>query len=355
MELLPMTAPVHRIANLRDDLEAAGVYERTRCYHAIWFVLTIALQAGCFALLLGGPPLGVRVLAIIGSALAVMQLGLFAHEVGHGAVTRSGRGREALGQLSNSFLIGFGFSHWQATHPVHHNHPNTEGVDPDIESLSYALHERAARRTRSLAARGQPVTLLLGFLLWGFGIRLAAAIHAIRRFDRRTAVDLACVAGHLGAWIGLSLAFGSLADMAINYAAITVLNGLYMGAILVVPHVGTGSSRAGEELPFFARQVTFSRNYDASRLGTLLCGGLNLQIEHHLLPGVPCMRLRRARPIVRAYCERHGLPYQQVGYGAAWREVLQHGRRMAKLARAGAQHHEPERAAIAEPHQRGAA
>lgn len=331
-----MTAPIHRIANLRGDLEAAGVYERTRCYHAIWLALTIALLAGCFAILLGGPPLGVRVLAIAGSALAVMQLGLFAHEVGHGAVTRSARGREALGQLSNSFLIGFGFSHWQATHPVHHNHPNTEGVDPDIESAGYALHERAARRTRSFAARGQPVTLLLGFLLWGFGIRVAAAAHAIRRFDRRTAVDLACVAGHLGAWIGLSLAFGSLADMAIDYAAITVLNGLYMGAILVVPHVGTGSSRAGEELPFFARQVTFSRNYDASRLGTLLCGGLNLQIEHHLLPGVPCVRLRRARPIVRAYCERHGLPYRQVGYGAAWREVLQHGWRMAKLARGAA-------------------
>jgi fatty acid desaturase len=217
---------------------------------------------------------------------------------------------------------------------VHHNHPNTEGVDPDIESAGYALHERAARRARGLAARGQPATLLLGFLLWGFGIRAAAVCHAIRARDRRAAIDLACIAGHFGGWIGLSLAFGALPEMAIDYAAITVLNGLYMGAILVVPHVGTGSRRPGEELPFFERQVAFSRNYDASRLGTLLCGGLNLQIEHHLLPGIPCMRLRRARPIVRAYCERHGLPYRQVGYGAAWREVLRHGRRMAQLARA---------------------
>lgn len=327
------STPVHRIANLRDALEAAGVYERARAYHAAWFAAMLALYAGCFAILLGGPPIGVRALAIVGAAIAVMQLGLFAHEVGHGAVTRSPRGREALGQLSNSFLIGFGFSHWQATHPVHHNHPNTEGVDPDIESLGYALHERAARRGRGLVARWQPGTLFLGFLLWGFGIRVTAVAYAIRRLDRRTAIDLAAVAGHLGAWIGLSLAFGSLPEMAIDYAAITVLNGIYMGAILVVPHVGTGSRRPGEELPFFERQVAFSRNYDASRIGTLLCGGLNLQIEHHLLPGVPCMRLRRARPIVRAYCERHGLPYRQVGYWAAWREVIRHGRRMARIAR----------------------
>jgi len=124
--------------------------------------------------------------------------------------------------------------------------------------------------------------------------------------------------------------------MAINYCVITVINGIYMGAILVVPHVGTGSRRPTEELPYFERQVTFSRNYDASALGTLLCGGLNLQIEHHLLPSIPCVRLRRARPVILAYCEQHGLPYRQTGYWEAWREVIQHGREMSEIARRGA-------------------
>ncbi|HWU88621.1 MAG TPA: acyl-CoA desaturase [Kofleriaceae bacterium] len=329
----PTTTPVHRIRNLRPALEAAGVYKPTRVYHVLWFAATLALYGGSLAVLLGAPSLGVRALAIVGAAIAVMQIGLFAHEVGHGAVTRSPAAREVLGQLTNSFLIGFGFSHWQSTHPVHHNHPNTEGVDPDIESAGYALHENAARRARGLAARLQPATLILGFLLWGFGIRIAAVVHAVRHLDRRTAVDLVLVSAHVAAWIALGLAFGALPAMAINYAAITVLNGIYMGAILVVPHVGTGSRRADEELPFFERQVVHSRNYNASLIGTLLCGGLNLQIEHHLLPGVPCIRLRRARPAILAYCERHGLPYRQMGYWTAWREVLRHGRRMAQIAR----------------------
>lgn len=328
------TSPlVHRIASLRPALQAAGVYERARGYHALWFTATVAVYATCFATLLGEPSLGVRALAIVGAAIAVMQLGLFAHEVGHGAVTRSPRGREALGQLSNSFLIGFGFSHWQHTHPVHHNHPNTEGVDPDMESLGYALYERAAQRMGGVVARHQPLTLFLGFLGWGFAIRVAAVTHAIRHFGRRTAVDLVCVAGHVGVWVGLGIAFDALAAMVINYVAITVLNGIYMGAILVVPHVGLGSRRADEELPYFDRQVVYSRNYDASALGTVLCGGLNLQIEHHLLPAVPCVRLRRARPVILEYCERHGLPYRQTGYWAAWREVIEHGRRMSALAR----------------------
>lgn len=335
-----MSGRGHRIGRLRPALEAAGVYERARGYHAAWFTATLALYVACFAALLAQPSIGVRLLAIGGMAIAVMQFGLFAHEVGHGAVTRSALGRELLGQLSNSFLIGFGFSHWQHTHPVHHNHPNTEGVDPDMESRGYALYEAAARRVHGAAARLQPFTLIAGFLLWGFAIRVVAVAHAIRRLraEPRTAIDLACVAGHLAVWIGLGAAFGVLPAMAINYAAITVLNGVYMGAILVVPHVGTGSRSPAHELPHFERQVAHSRNYDASALGTLLCGGLNLQIEHHLLPGVPCIRLRRAWPIVVAYCERHGLPYRQTGYWTAWREVLAHGRQMARLARAEAAH-----------------
>jgi fatty acid desaturase len=283
--------------------------------------------------LLNDPPPAVRVLAIVGAAIAVMQLGLFAHEVGHGVVTRNPRAREALGQLANSLLIGFGFSHWQHTHPIHHNHPNTEGVDPDMESGGYALYDSAARRMRGFAARFQPFTLLLGFLLWGFGIRIVAATYAIRHFNRRTAVDLVCLAGHVALWIGLSIAFGSLSAMAINYAAITVLNGVYMGAILVVPHVGTGSRTREAELPYFERQVAFSRNYDASMLGTILCGGLNLQIEHHLLPGVPCIRLRRAKPVIEAYCNEQGLPYRQTGYLEAWRDVFRHCRQMSRIAR----------------------
>jgi fatty acid desaturase len=329
---------VHRIGTLRPALQAAGVFERARGHHALWLVSTVGLYALCFGALLAQPSPAIRLLAIVGAAIAVMQLGLFAHEVGHGAVTRSPAWREALGQLSNSFLIGFGFSHWQHTHPVHHNHPNTEGVDPDIEGHGYALYQGAARRRHGLLARHQPLSLFAGFLLWGFAIRVVAVRHAIRalRTDRRTAIDLVCVAGHVALWIAASAAAGALGAMLLNYAVITVLNGIYMGAILVVPHVGTGSQPAADELPYFERQVTFSRNYDASALGTFLCGGLNLQIEHHLLPSIPCVRLRRARKIIAAYCAQHDLPYQHIGYWHAWREVIEHGRAMARIARATA-------------------
>jgi fatty acid desaturase len=107
-----------------------------------------------------------------------------------------------------------------------------------------------------------------------------------------------------------------------------------MAGILVVPHVGAGTEGDDDDLSFFERQVRFSRNYNASWFGTLLCGGLNLQIEHHLLPHVPCVRLRRARPAILAYCQAHDLPYRQTRYWSAWAEVLAYLRRMGEIAAA---------------------
>ena len=58
----------------------------------------------------------------------------------------------------------------------------------------------------------------------------------------------------------------------------------------------------------FARQ--FVQLAPQSYLAFLASGGLNLQIEHHLLPGVNHAHLYRLAPDIRRICERHGVRYQ---------------------------------------------
>ncbi|MCE9573471.1 MAG: fatty acid desaturase [Deltaproteobacteria bacterium] len=329
------TAARASVRELRPALERAGVFASSRGYHAAWLTAILALYAGAFAVMLAAPGWPLRIGAIAAGALAMAQLGLFAHEVGHGAVTPRRRPREALGQLTNSVLMGFGHSHWRTTHATHHNHPNRLGVDPDIDNApGFALHEHGARTRPGVAARHQPALLFAAFLLWGFGIRVAAAAHAVRRFDRRTAVDLVGLALHLGLWFGVPLALGVGREVALDYVIMTVANGVYMAAILVPPHVGRGTSTAASELPWFERQVAMSRNFGTSRMSTLLSGGLNLQVEHHLLPWVPYTRLHRAQPIIEAYCRARHLPYHATSYWGAWREVTAHLRAMGTIARA---------------------
>jgi fatty acid desaturase len=53
-------------------------------------------------------------------------------------------------------------------------------------------------------------------------------------------------------------------------------------------------------------------------------GGLNYQIEHHLFPSMPRSNLRRAQPLVRAYCAERGISYAEDGVVGSWRDILHH-------------------------------
>jgi linoleoyl-CoA desaturase len=61
---------------------------------------------------------------------------------------------------------------------------------------------------------------------------------------------------------------------------------------------------------WYARQVTGSSNFEASRIVHVLSGHLGFQIEHHLFPNIPAWRYPEMAPRVREICERNGLPYR---------------------------------------------
>jgi len=84
--------------------------------------------------------------------------------------------------------------------------------------------------------------------------------------------------------------------------------------------------------------VLTSRNVAGSRLVDWLLGGLNYQIEHHLFPNMPRPNLRRAQPLVRAFCVQHGLNYTEASLFGSYAEAVRH------LHRVGA----PLRPAVAE-------
>ena len=61
-----------------------------------------------------------------------------------------------------------------------------------------------------------------------------------------------------------------------------------------------------------------------SRPISILCGGLDKQIEHHLFPTLPPQRLREVAPEVRAICERHGIEYKTDTWGRTLKKALAH-------------------------------
>jgi fatty acid desaturase len=102
------------------------------------------------------------------------------------------------------------------------------------------------------------------------------------------------------------------------------LFGLYLGCAFAPNHKGMPTLTDADELDFLRRQVLTSRNVRGSWPVDWLLGGLNYQIEHHLFPNMPRPNLRRAQPLIRAFCQDHGLLYAEASLVGSYAQALRH-------------------------------
>ncbi|WP_429651567.1 fatty acid desaturase family protein, partial [Staphylococcus aureus] len=79
--------------------------------------------------------------------------------------------------------------------------------------------------------------------------------------------------------------------------------------------------------------VLTSRNIRGGWTMSVLMGGLNHQIEHHLFPSMPRPHLRRARELVREHCAAHDIPYTETGLVNSYRIVVRYLNRVGLAAR----------------------
>jgi linoleoyl-CoA desaturase len=84
---------------------------------------------------------------------------------------------------------------------------------------------------------------------------------------------------------------------------------------------GTRARGRGE---WYAMQVEATNDFEVSLPLSILCGGLDRQIEHHLFPHLPPNRLRQIAPEVRAACEAHGVAYRTDTWGRTLARALRH-------------------------------
>jgi fatty acid desaturase len=95
-------------------------------------------------------------------------------------------------------------------------------------------------------------------------------------------------------------------------------------AVFIPNHIGMRRLERGETIGYFEQQVTTSRNITNLPGFDFFFGGLNSQIEHHLFPRVAHHRYRAMRPIVRAFCRKRGLAYEEASFGRALATVGRH-------------------------------
>ena len=298
-------------------------------------------------------------------ALAVhkqLQTAEIGHSALHGAWDRlDGAGRFASRTFRWDAPIDE--ASWQYAHNVrHHGMTNVAGSDPDIHFGPARLTEQTPYSPWNRAALPFVLALFPSFLfvigahVTGVNDLLAdngrperldflpdrspasarrALRAALRKWVPYYAKEYVLFPALAGPFFLKVLAGNCLAEAARNaYSAATIVCG-HAGADVKSWPSGTRPRGRGE---WCAMQVEATNDFDVTLPLSILCGGLDKQIEHHLFPTLPPPRLREIAPEVRVICERHGVAYRSNTWGATLRNALAH---VARLSRKSSAPYEP--------------
>lgn len=308
---------------------------------AHWFYVLVGVA---IAVALGGAITGFILLGdswfqlLIAAAFGIIftQIAFLAHEAAHRQILTLGPANDRLARVLAG-LIGMSYSWWDSKHTRHHANPNRVGKDPDIEVDTISFIEEDASQARGLV---RLITRKQGWLFFPLltleGLNLH--LHSFRYLFTQRSVP--------GRWIELSIILARFAALLIPVFLMLPLGmafaflgvqfavfGVYMGASFAPNHKGMPVIAHDAKLDFFTKQVRTSRNIRGGWWATVLMGGLNYQVEHHLFPSMSRPYLSRARVIVREHCATLGVPYTETSLVRSYAIVIAYLNRVGLAAR----------------------
>jgi fatty acid desaturase len=320
------TATVGNYAELSRAIRAEGLLERRNGRYITRIVLNmVAFAAGGVAFVQLGDSWWQLLVAVF-FAIMFAQLAFIGHDAGHNQIFDSKRANEFVG-FWHGGMVGMSFGAWIDQHNRHHQAPNHEETDPDINIAVLAFTAGQSREKRGFLrwmAKHQAYLFFPLLLLEGFSLHVNA-VQSLRRKDLRgRRIETWLLFGHFAVYLTAVFLVLSPLTGIVFILVHQCLWGLYMGCSFAPGHKGMPTIAAGERIDFLHRQVLTSRNISGGRVVEFATGGLNYQIEHHLFPTMPRMNLRRAQPIIQRYCAEHGIEYTQCGLLTTYGHVLRH-------------------------------
>lgn len=282
----------------------------------LWLVLhavVIALATYLVWTGLGGWPACLGLALLIGHSFA--GLAFVGHELLHGAILRSPRGRYLLGWIC---FLPFVLSPrlWTAWHNrVHHGHTMASGVDPDAYPTLDAYRKsrvlRVADHVSPAAGRWLGVfSLLLGFSIQSLQILFAARSRRYLSPRQHSVALLETGLGVLG-WAGLAWLLGPVPFLFAFVLPLVFANTVVMAYILT-NHSLSPLTESNDPLLNTLTVTT-------PRLFSVLHLDFGMHVEHHLFPAMSSRYAGRVRALLlRFWPER----YQSMPLGSALRRLF---------------------------------
>jgi fatty acid desaturase len=226
-----------------------------------------------------------------------------------------------------NLLLGMSYAWWVQKHDAHHSNPNQLHHDPDVEILFLAFDEDQAREKRGIArffVKYQAFFFFPLLLFQAFSLRYGSIDWLVRRRFKHRILEAGLIVAHFALFLTLVFyclpGWAGVAFLAIHQGFM----GLYLGSVFAPNHKGMPVVKSDCQLDYLHQQVLTARNVKGHPLIDFWYGGLNYQIEHHLFPNMPRNLLRKAQPLVKEFCRRHGIAYHETSMARSYKEILQH-------------------------------
>jgi len=302
-------------AALSRQIQDAGLLRRRYAYYwmqIVGAVLAFALVWVAVALIGNSwwQLVPAAVLAVIST-----QFGFLGHDMAHRQVFASARWNAWTGRVLSGLFAGLSYGWWKGKHNKHHNAPNQEGKDPDIGPGVLAFTPALVAPRTGVAAR---FTRRQGWFFFPLLTLEGAALHVASmqtlwqsKEIKHRWVELSFIMSRLIGYVAVLFVLLPPGKAAAFIGVQLALFGVLLGGSFAPNHKGMPIVPANMKVDFLRRQVLMSRNIRGGRVTDFAMGGLNYQIEHHLFPSMPRANLKRAQPIVRAYCAANGVAYTE--------------------------------------------
>jgi linoleoyl-CoA desaturase len=259
-------------------------------------------------------------------------IGTNTHTSSHFATSERRWVNQALTFFGYPLCFGLSATHWWRKHVFrHHSGPNMKGIDGDFDlypwfagTIDEVRRSNGLRRIYYQHLQGFVFPFAIGLTLIvqqanGLSQLLRALGNAeLRRWEHW--VDMCALLAHAIICLVVPAFFFPARDVIAFYLVRNILNSYAMFMVFAPAHMPAAAARLNAEPSRLGEPLAHTSttlNFKTGRTGAWICGGLQYQIEHHLVPDISHVHYRQVSTLVREFCRQQGLPYQCYGWGRA--------------------------------------
>lgn len=307
--------------------------KRTYWYYSFLSFFTFAWLIASILVFIFVNSLWIQICTIVVFTFFRMQVWFLAHDFSHNQVFKSKTRNKVFGYFLWGLISGVSQDYWTDKHNRHHDTTNQSKGDPDLDIPFLLSPNHNHIKNKILRRCIVPYQHILFFFSLPFVYILIiyeSYKYIILTRKGSSYLEMLLITGNIVAIAFMLIYVQGLLIGLILLALHFLLAGMYMSLSFAPNHIGQEIIHEDAEYERVF-QIRTSRNLNPSFLGTFIFGSLDYQIEHHLYPTMPRKNYKKVWPMVKAFCEKHWVPYSQTSFAWSMKEIYVALRANAKI------------------------